>query len=166
MSKRTRQYIGLLVAVLAYYLIHEGAHFLYACSIGSFKQINFMGLGVQIDIFAERMSSTQLGWFCLVGALASLLTAYGMMLLAPLICRSKSKLFRACMYYCTIALLFLDPLYLSLLCGFFGGGDMNGISLLIPEWIARLCFGALIPINGLLFWKVVLPIYTKSFQQT
>ena len=35
------------------------------------------------------------------------------------------------------SLLLLDPLYLSVLCGFFGGGDMNGIALLCPEWAAR-----------------------------
>ena len=46
MNKRVRQYVGLLSAVIAYYLIHEGAHFLYALSIGAFKQINFMGLGM------------------------------------------------------------------------------------------------------------------------
>lgn len=50
-SKRVRQYIGLFTAILAYYLIHEGAHLVYALSVGAFKQINFMGLGIQIDIF-------------------------------------------------------------------------------------------------------------------
>ena len=55
MSKRARQYIGILAAV-AYYLVHEGAHLLYALFAGVFKQINFMGIGVQIDVYAERMS--------------------------------------------------------------------------------------------------------------
>ena len=32
MSKRARQYIGILAAVIAYYLVHEGAHLLYALS--------------------------------------------------------------------------------------------------------------------------------------
>ena len=30
MSKRARQYIGILAAVIAYYLVHEGVHLLYA----------------------------------------------------------------------------------------------------------------------------------------
>ena len=47
MSKRTRQYVGILAALAAYYLVHEGAHLLYALLTGVFKQINFMGLGVQ-----------------------------------------------------------------------------------------------------------------------
>ena len=55
MNKRTRQYIGLITAVIAYYVIHEGAHLLYALFAGVFKQINFMGLGVQIDIYVEQV---------------------------------------------------------------------------------------------------------------
>ena len=39
MSKRTRQYIGILAALAAYYLVHEGAHLLYALLTGVFKQI-------------------------------------------------------------------------------------------------------------------------------
>lgn len=69
MSKRTRQYIGILAALAAYYLVHEGAHLLYALFTGVFKQIRLMGLGVQIDVYAEHMTDMQLGIFCLVGAL-------------------------------------------------------------------------------------------------
>ena len=63
MNKRTRQYVGLLSAVLAYYLVHEGAHFVYALSIGVFQRINFLGLGVQVAIYSEGMSNLQLGFF-------------------------------------------------------------------------------------------------------
>lgn len=163
MSKRTRQYIGILAALAAYYLVHEGAHLLYALLTGVFKQINFMGLGVQINVCAERMTDTQLGIFCLVGALATFCVGYLLTALAKRICRIKSKLLRAMLYYITIALLLLDPLYLSILCGFFGGGDMNGIALLCPEWAARGLSGVLLLVNGLVFWKRVLPVYRQSF---
>ena len=56
MSKRARQYIWILAAVVVYYLVHEGAHLLHALFAGVFKQINFMGIGVQIDVYAESMS--------------------------------------------------------------------------------------------------------------
>ena len=165
MSKRTRQYISILAAVAAYYLIHEGAHLLYALLGGVFKKINFMGLGVQIDVYAERMTDIQLGIFCLVGAMATFCAGYLLTALAKRICCAKSKLLRAVLYYVTIAFLLLDPLYLSVLCGFFGGGDMNGIALLCPEWVARCLFGALLLLNGLVFWKWVLPTYRKSFTE-
>ena len=57
MSKRTRQYIGILAALAAYYLVHEGAHLLYALLTGVFKQITFMGLGVQIDVCGDHMTA-------------------------------------------------------------------------------------------------------------
>ncbi len=69
------------------------------------------------------------------------------------------------LYYITIAFLLLDPLYFSVLCGFFGGGDMNGIALLCPEWAARSFFGVLLLANGLVFWKRVLPAYQQSFSE-
>ena len=163
MSKRTRQYIGILAALAAYYLVHEGAHLLYALLTGVFKQINFIGLGVQVDVCAVRMTDIQLGIFCLAGALATLCIGYLLTIFAKNICQAQSKLLRAVLYYITIAFLLLDPLYLSILCGFFGGGDMNGIALLCPEWAARCLFGALLLVNGLVFWKRVLPAYQQSF---
>ncbi len=166
MSKRARQYIGILAAVIAYYLVHEGAHLLYALFTGVFRQVRFMGLGVQVDVFRERMTDTQLGIFCLVGALATFCIAYLLTALAKKIGTAKSQLFRAVLYYTTIALLLIDPLYLSILCSLFGGGDMNGIALLLPEWAARVGFGVLLVANGLVFWKRILPVYSRSFSDT
>ena len=139
---------------------------MYALFTGVFRQIKFMGLGVQVDIFRERMTDTQLGIFCLVGAVATFCIAYLLTALAKKIGTIESKLLRAVLYYITIALLLLDPLYLSLLCGLFGGGDMNRIALLVPEWAARSGFGVLLLINGLVFWKRVLPVYSRSFSGT
>lgn len=166
MNKRIRQYIGLLSAVLTYYIIHEGAHLIYALSVGVFRQIDFMGLGVQIGVYEERMSSLQLGIFCLVGAAATTITAYVLTLATHHICKADSKVFKACLYYITIALLLIDPLYLSVLCGLFGGGDMNGIALLFPEWAVRIFFGAVLAINCLLFRKTVFPKYKRAFMES
>lgn len=103
--------------------------------------------------------------FCLAGALATFCAGYLLTALAKSICRAQSKLLRAVLYYITIAFLLLDPLYLSILCGFFGGGDMNGIALLCPEWAARCLSGVLLLVNGVVFWKRVLPTYQQSFSR-
>ena len=163
MSKRMRQYLGILAALVSYYAVHEGAHLAYACAIGVFEKIRFLGLGIQIVTDTQCMTNTQLGIFCALGAIATLIAAYGLTLATPAICKVESKVFKACMYYITMAMLLLDPLYLSALCGFFGVGDMYGIALLVPEWAARAFFGALLAINGILFWKVVLPKYRSAF---
>ena len=164
MSKRGRQYIGLFVAILAYYVIHEGAHFIYALILGTFKKINIVGLGVQVDIYIENMSDTQLAIFCLLGSVATLVVGYVMILTIDMIGKLSSKVIKACMYYVTMVMLFMDPLYLSLLCDFFGGGDMNGISLICPELVARIIYGAIFLVNLMVYKKVVLPKYKAAFR--
>ena len=163
MTKRTRQYLGILAAIAAYYLVHEGTHFLCALLMGTFKNVHFMGIGMQVVVDSERMSTAQLGIFCLAGSASTLLVGYILCALTAKICTCSSKVVRAIFYYITIAFLVLDPLYLSILCGFFGGGDMNGIRLLCPEWMARIGFGAVLIGNAIVFWKKVLPVYKKSF---
>ena len=162
-SKRARQYIGILAAVGAYYLIHEGAHLIVAMIQDVFKEVKFMGLGIQIDVFRDSMTDTQLGLFCLAGAVATFLTGWILVLLCRKICAMESKVLKALFWYVTIALLVLDPLYLSVLCGFFGGGDMNGIRLLMPEVVARILFAIIGVIHVTVIWKYLLPKYKESF---
>lgn len=165
MSKRMRQSIGILAAVIAYYIVHEGAHLIAALHYGTYKGIHFMGLGMQIDVYAERMTDTQLGIFCLAGAVSALIFGWLLIALARKICNANSKVFKAMMWYITLAILMIDPLYLSVLCGFFGGGDMNGIKLLLPEIVVRVVFAMIGILHGIVIWKYLLPEYTKAFQQ-
>lgn len=166
MNKRTRQYVGLLAAIVAYYFVHEGTHCLYALLTGTFKQINFIGLGVQVDIYVNQLSQSQLGVFCILGSVATLIVAYALVFLSSVIVKSDSNLFKSCMYYITISMLLIDPLYLSILCGIFGGGDMNGIALLIPEIVARILYGAILICNFFLVTKIVYPKYLLSFNKS
>ena len=53
MSKRTRQNIGILFAIVAYYIVHEGAHLIVALALHAFKKINFMGIGSNIFVFTQ-----------------------------------------------------------------------------------------------------------------
>lgn len=164
-SKKLRQYTGLVAALLSYYIVHEGAHFLYALINGVFKKVNIMGiLGVQIDVYREQMSDTMLGIFCLVGPLATFVAAWVLILCAKRICQMSSPMFKAIMFYVTIIMMFLDPLYLSVIYRFVGGGDMNGISLLVPELAASIGFGLLFVLHMVVFVKYILPSYTKAFQ--
>ena len=165
MSKRIRQYIGILAAVVAYYIVHEGAHLITALYYGVFKGINLMGLGMQIDVYADRMTDNQLGIFCLVGAISTFLFGWLLIAFAKKICKVKSWIFKASMWYVSLAILLIDPLYLSILCGFFGGGDMNGIKLLFPEIAVRIVFAIIGIIHGIVIWKYLLPKYRKAFQE-
>ena len=62
-------------------------------------------------------------------------------------------------------MLLIDPVYLSVLCGFFGGGDMNGISLLFPELAIRIVYGIILAINIAVFVKIILPKYQLAFSK-
>ena len=60
-------------------------------------------------------------------------------------------------------MLLIDPLYLSVLCGFLGGGDMNGIKLFVPEVAAQILYGLVLAVNAFVFVKIVLPKYKLAF---
>lgn len=164
-QKRIRQYVGILMAIIFYYLIHEGAHLFAALLMGVFKKVRFLGLGMQIVVNTSAMTNLQLGIFCLVGTISTFIASILLVIFAPQICRRKSSLFRAIFYYITLAMLLIDPLYLSLLCNFFGGGDLNGIKLIIPEIVARIGFGVLLVNNIFLIVKRILPTYSASFRE-
>ena len=163
MNKKIRQYIGLAVAVLMYYLIHEGAHLAVALAQGVFKQINVMGMGVQIDVYTEQMNDVQMGIFCLMGPVASILAGWLMTAFVHPICRIQSMVVKACAWYTTLTLLILDPLYLSIYYRWVGGGDMNGIALLLPEPMVSTIAAAIAIVNAILIWKVLYPNYHKAF---
>ncbi len=165
MSKRVRQYLGLISAVIAYYIVHEGAHLVCTLIMDTFKQVNFIGLGVQIDVYYEKMTDVQMGVFCLVGSVATLTAAYILVLLTNKITQVPSKAVKACMYYITLAMLLIDPVYLGILFKLFSGGDMNGISLLIPEIAAQSIYALLLVLNVFIFWKIVLPKYKRAFSE-
>lgn len=163
MSKRARQYIGILAAMVAYYIIHEGAHLVVTLILGVFKEIRFMGLGMQIDVEQALMTDRQLAVFCFAGAAATLIAGWALLLGRRKLCAVRSAPLRAAAWYTTIAMLLLDPVYLSVLCSLFGGGDMNGMKLLAPELTLRLGFGALGVVNAVALFKLALPVYRESF---
>ena len=166
MNKKARQYLGLLCAVLAYYAVHEGAHLVIGLCTGTFRQINSLGLGIQIDIYRESMTDGQLALFCLAGPAATILAAWLLAGFTGKIVNTKSKVFRACMYYITIAMLLVDPAYLCVVYKLVGGGDMNGIALLLPEGTVRIFGGMLLIVHMALFVKWILPKYRMSFERS
>ena len=159
MAKKIRQYVGLFIGIIVYFIIHEGAHLICALMIGSFKEIHLLPLGIQIDVYRELMSDMQMGIFCLVGPLATLIVSYLLVVYTARIAKKSSKIIKASFYYSTLALLFVDPLYLGFLSAFVGGGDMNGIQLLIPKNGVKIIFVVIFIINLYLFLRKVLPLY-------
>ena len=88
---------------------------------------------IQVDVYRDRLTDIQFGVFCIAGVTATLIMGYLLVGLKDKICQIKSKLIKAILYYITIIMLILDPVYLCLLSGCFGGGDLNGILYLMPQ---------------------------------
>ena len=164
MAKKVRQYACLIMAVVVYFLIHEGAHALVALYYGVFESIRFLGVGIQVVVDHEAMTETQIGIFCLVGAVSTLIAGWAFLLMSRTICSVKSAYVRTFGWYVTMVLLILDPLYLSVLYRYVGGGDMNGIQLLVPELAAQITFGALLGINAIAMVVLAYKPYKESFQ--
>ena len=48
-EKSVKQWVGVFLAIISYYVVHEGTHLLLALLFGVFERIRFVGtLGVQI----------------------------------------------------------------------------------------------------------------------
>ena len=166
MSSNLRKWFGIIIAIICYYVVHEGSHILVALILGVFQKVHFMALGVQVVINASGISDLQIAVFNIAGSVSTFFIAYVLVLLRGRILLSHSKLLKAACYYTTLGLLLIDPIYLSILCGFFGGGDMNGIILFgIPEIVVRLMYALLGIINTFVLLKYVYPAYKQNFKK-
>lgn len=161
-----RKWSGLIAAVFLYYLIHEGCHLIAAMGYGVFHEIRVLGPGVQVVVAEELLTGPQKAAFCAAGSAGTLSAAYLLVFFSAKITKSKNKVAKAVCYYATLALLLLDPLYLTIVYRFFGGGDMNGILLLgIPETAIRIFFGIVTAANGFLIVRKIYPLYRQSFRE-
>lgn len=161
-SKNLRKWFALICAILLYYIIHEGSHVIVALLYGVFEEVKILGLGVQVVANVEVLTDFQIGIFCIVGSISTLLVGYLLVLFNKRVAKSKNKIFKAICYYTTIAFLLIDPVYLTIIYKFVGGGDMNGILLFgIPEIVIQFIFGIIAIMNVLLIIKRIYPAYKK-----
>ena len=77
----------------------------------------------------------------------------------------NSALIRTCAWYTSLTMLILDPLYLGVFYRWVGGGDMNGIALIVPEVVASVVAAVVGVVNIIVIWKVLYPAYTRSFAE-
>lgn len=164
-SKILRKFVSLAVCILLYFIIHEGAHLIFALSWGVFVKIKISLLGVQIVMDVNLLTPLQLGLINAAGVSATLFAAVLLVIFTNNIVKLKSKLLRAMFYYLTFVMLLTDPLYLSVISGFVGGGDVNGFvqGFGMSEVLTRVIFGGIFIVNLLIFILFVYPKYKISF---
>lgn len=166
MSANLRKWTGVFLTVVCYYLVHEGAHLITALCMGTFERVKLVFPGVQVAADIDAMSELQVAAFSIAGGLSTFIVGYMLIFLTGRILQLKSKVAKAAFYYITLGMLLCDPIYLSVLCGFFGGGDMNGIVLFgVPELATRIVFGVIGVVNLRMFVKNVYPLYKADFSK-
>jgi hypothetical protein len=104
-----------------------------------------------------------MGIFCLMGPVATILTGWAMTAFVHPICRIRSNVVKTCAWYTALTMLILDPLYLSVYYRWVGGGDMNGIVLLLSESMVSIVATVIAIVNSILVWKILYPNYKKAF---
>lgn len=161
-----RKWSALLIAIIIYFAIHEGAHLIYSLAIGTFKQINFIGLGIQVDVYKDSITDIQLSILCIIGPVTTVVFGYLLIGFTKRFLQIKSVWLRAITYYVTLAFLIIDPLYLTAVYSLVGGGDMNGISLLLPELYVRIVSGIVLLINLFIIYKYIIPEYSKAYRKS
>lgn len=152
--------------LVLYYVIHEGAHLCTVLLMGTFQSIRIVGFGLGVQIVAETsvMSDLQIFIFSIIGTVATLIVGYALVWKRKSILKLENKFARAIAYYSTFVFLILDPVYLSILHNFVGGGDMNGIMQIgIPVILASIVFLAFATLNLFIIVKYIYKNYRRSF---
>ena len=167
-KKSLKQWLGVFLAIVSYYIIHEGTHLLLALFFGAFEEVRFVGfLGIQIVTTEGSLSGANLALFSGLSSIVTLLIGY-ILAFHPSIYKIKNKNMLIGIYYITLCFILLDPLYISILSKFIsGGGDLNGITtgLGLSAIPLRIVFGIILVVNILLFKNKVCPKYNSIFKE-
>ena len=168
LEKSVKQWLGIFIAIVSYYIIHEGTHLLLALILGVFEKIRFVGiLGIQIVTTKGSLNGINLALFSGLSSIVTILIGY-ILAFHPSVYKIKNKNILIGIYYITLCFLLLDPLYMSILSKFIGGGDLNGIitGLKTSDIVFRIVFGIILIINMLLFKNKVCPRYNRIFKKS
>jgi len=163
--RNLKLWIGIIIAIIMYYVIHEGTHFVQAVLTDNFDSIRLVGVvGIEIMI-KEVPTGLALTLFSGLSSVMTVFFGYIFVIIMPKILMMNNKMVKVALYYITIILLSLDPIYLSILHRYVGGGDMNGIikGLNISSLPISIVFGILAVINIYIIIKKVHPAYKRNF---
>ena len=167
LEKSVKQWLSIFLAIIAYYIVHEGMHLLIALLLGVFEKVRIIGLiGIQIVTTENSLSGVNLAIFSGLSSIVTVLIGY-ILVFSKSIYKIKNKNVLTAIYYVTLCFLMLDPLYISTLAPYVGGGDLNGITtgLAISGTPIRIIAGIILIINFMIFKKTMHPKITGMFKE-
>jgi len=167
LRKKIKQWIGFFISIIMYYIIHEGTHFIQAILTDNFDSIRLVGFaGIEVMI-KEVPKDLSLALFSGLSSIITIACGYILVIMMPKTFMLTNRMVKIALYYITIILLVLDPVYMSILHQYVGGGDMNGITkgLSISSLPISIIFGIIAVINIYIIIKKVSPSYKSNFLQ-
>ena len=166
MSKKYRQYIFYVSAVLTYLVIHEGTHVIQALAYGIFQGLRFNGIGVEVLITEPlTISGLKLACFSGLSSVVTISVGYVICVFTPQILALNNRLVKSYLYYTALVFLLLDPLYIGVV-SLFVNGDINGITLGLglPYTTVRMVYLLVLVINVFFVVKKLYPKYAENFK--
>lgn len=163
-----RRFVILILIILLYMVIHEGAHVATAAFFDEFETVTWNVIGPEV-IFktpVEQRGGSQWAWISGVSNLITILLGYLLLLNRNRLSQAGSLFSKGLAYFLTVLLLIADPLNLSI-GPFFYGGDVYGIAegLGIHHYVIQFVFLVVLLINRELIATKLLPAYDVETDQ-
>ena len=77
LEKSVKQWLGVFIAIVSYYIIHEGTHLLLALILGVFEKIRFVGIwGIQIVTTEGSLNGINLALFSGLSSIVTISIGY------------------------------------------------------------------------------------------
>ena len=157
-----KKWIAFIIAVITFFVLHEGLHALTALPFGEYEAFHIRPLGFEVTFNTPVPERSGWHWALISGAsnLATILMGYLLLGFGKRINQLDNIILKAALYYLTFLGLSLDPLNLSI-GPLLYGGDANGIAfgLGIPRWIIQGIFLAIFFLNRELIAHRLVPAY-------
>lgn len=157
-----RKYIFLVLALLTFTAIHEGAHVAVGYAYGEFKSLQILPYGVEV-IFktpVEQRAGIQWGFISGSANVVTLALGYLFLLTREKIAALKSNSWRSYIYYLTFLLLLIDAFNLSI-GPFIYGGDIGGITtgFGLNQYLVQAIFLVILFLNRELVVQKLFPAF-------
>jgi hypothetical protein len=127
-ERKMKKYIILLIAVLTFLVLHEGAHLVVAHAFGEYEafRLHFYGAEVIFKTPVELRSGIKWGFISGSANLLTLTLGYLLLISCKRLAALKSYFWRSFSYYIAFLFLLIDAFNLSI-GPFIYGGDIGGI---------------------------------------
>lgn len=157
-----RRYVGLLIALLLFVVVHEGLHALVASAFDELKTLHIRPFGMEVVFRTPVEDRAGPGWAYISGLsnAATLAIGYCFFAARKRLSACANHPIRGTAYWVTVLFLLADAFNLSL-GPFIYGGDINGIAagLGVSRYLLQSLFFAVLMVNRELVVHSVLPTY-------